>query len=96
MASRDFQSFYLKNVPKIAKKGKKNLGKLIKYSLELNRVMKGKVSWGAFNCQAFVQISNPKSSIQRFGQKADIIIPDHQPHHVNVGIMRAPFYSQFV
>ena len=31
------------------------------------------------NCQAFVQISNPKSSIQRFGQKADTIISDHPP-----------------
>ena len=26
------------------------------------------------NCHTFVQILNPKSSIQRFGQKADMII----------------------
>ena len=31
------------------------------------------------DCRAFVQISNPNSSIQSFGQKADLIISDHPP-----------------
>ena len=32
------------------------------------------VDQNMYNCQAFVQILNLKSSIQKFGQKADIII----------------------